>query len=198
MCFFFYYLIWKIFCVKGIFFRPAIIVISHKYRTLCCKCLFLCLTNGITCPSLLWVQIPPGTLNYFMWGSYPAIHNWMLESHQMTLKVSVWQNWLMVCMSFLNLKFVFLFSLHSSYDVKSHFNNGRTKQAYSRFQQNYFPVLQIKFSIHTYFIFLCTVLIFEYFSYMYFISVIYIYYLYIFLFHLTSHGYYIPTLTLNV
>ena len=27
----------------------------------------------ITCPLSLWVQIPPDTLEFFMWGSYPAI-----------------------------------------------------------------------------------------------------------------------------
>ena len=42
--------------------------------------------HRITCPSPLWVQIPPGILDSFMWGSYPA-SLWNVSSSTQTCKM---------------------------------------------------------------------------------------------------------------
>ena len=46
----------------------------------------------ITCPTPLWVRIPPGTLDSFMWGGYPAILRGVGVSTQVHVPARTWNN----------------------------------------------------------------------------------------------------------
>ena len=44
----------------------------------------------VTCPSPLWVRIPQGTLNSFMWGSFPASLRNVDCSIQVSARTGIW------------------------------------------------------------------------------------------------------------